>query len=361
MRRSGPAAGQQRLAHQVLVDRGGAGAALGDGPHDQALAAAHVAADEHAVDVWSPSLVAGDVAPVVELDAELLEQALALGADEAHGQQHQLARAARSRCPRPSRTGRRRARPRGPRSARTPPSLVAEEALGVDRVHRARRPPRGPSDTRNISGQVGHGLTPASRSSGGRGMISNWWIDAAPWRWAVPRQSAPVSPPPMMTTCLPSAVIWPLDQVALLHPVGRAAGTPSPGGCRRARGRGWAGRATGWRRRPARPRRSRSSSSTVTSTPDVDAGAELGALGPHLVEAPVEVALLHLELGDAVAQQPADAVGPLEDDDVVAGPGQLLGGGQARRAASRRRPPACRCAPSGGTGCDPALGPRPGR
>ena len=24
----------------------------------------------------------------------------------------------------------------------------------------------------------------------------------APWRWAVPRQSAPVSPPPMMTTCL---------------------------------------------------------------------------------------------------------------------------------------------------------------
>ena len=45
---------------------------------------------------------------------------------------------------------------------------------------------------------------------------------------------------------------------------------------------------------------------------DVDAGAELGALGLHLVEAAVEVALLHLELGDAVAQQAADAVGPLE-------------------------------------------------
>jgi glutamate synthase (NADPH/NADH) small chain len=32
-------------------------------------------------------------------------------------------------------------------------------------------------------------------------------MEAAPWRWAVPRQSAPVSPPPMITTCLPCAVI----------------------------------------------------------------------------------------------------------------------------------------------------------
>jgi hypothetical protein len=29
----------------------------------------------------------------------------------------------------------------------------------------------------------------------------------------------------------------------------------------------------------------------------------------HLVQPPVEVLLLHLELGDAVAQQPADLVG----------------------------------------------------
>jgi hypothetical protein len=52
----------------------------------------------------------------------------------------------------------------------------------------------------------------------------------------------------------------------------------------------------------------------------------------HLVQAPVEVALLHLELGDAVAQQPADAVGALEHHHRVAGPRQLLGGGQAGRA-----------------------------
>ena len=49
---------------------------------------------------------------------------------------------------------------------------------------------------------------------------------------------------------------------------------------------------------------------------------------------PVEVALLHLELGDAVAQQAADAVGALEHDDVVAGAGQLLGGGEAGRAGA---------------------------
>jgi hypothetical protein len=41
-------------------------------------------------------------------------------------------------------------------------------------------------------------------------MISNWCTLAAPCRWAVPRQSAPVSPPMMMTR-LPLAVIggWP--------------------------------------------------------------------------------------------------------------------------------------------------------
>ena len=70
----------------------------------------------------------------------------------------------------------------------------------------------------------------------------------------------------------------------------------------------------------------------VDAVADRGVGAELGALGLHLGEPPLEVALLHLELGDAVAQQPADAVGPLEHDDVVAGPGQLLGGGEAGRA-----------------------------
>ena len=83
---------------------------------------------------------------------------------------------------------------------------------------------------------------------------------------------------------------------------------------------------------------------------DVDVGAELGALGLHLGEAAVEVPLLHLELGDAVAQQAADAVGPLEHDDVVAGPGELLGGGQAGGARADHRDAPCRSCVDGGTG-----------
>ncbi len=75
---------------------------------------------------------------------------------------------------------------------------------------------------------------------------------------------------------------------------------------------------------------------------DVDAGAEGDPLGLHLLEPAVEEALLHLEVGDAVAEQAADAVGPLEDGDGVAGARQLLGAGQARRGRSRRRPPSCR-------------------
>ena len=49
------------------------------------------------------------------------------------------------------------------------------------------------------------------------------------------------------------------------------------------------------------------------------------------------MALLHLELGDAVAQQPADAVGPLEHDDVVPGARELLRGGQTGRARADDR------------------------
>lgn len=55
-------------------------------------------------------------------------------------------------------------------------------------------------------GNVGQGWL-ALRSAPGWGMISSWVTEAAPWRWAVPTQSAPVSPPPMTTTCLPWAVI----------------------------------------------------------------------------------------------------------------------------------------------------------
>src|SRR3989304_4908401 len=59
---------------------------------------------------------------------------------------------------------------------------------------------------------------------------------------------------------------------------------------------------------------------------DVDAGAEDHAFGLHLGQPPVNVLLLHLELGDAVAEQAADAVRALEHGDGGAGAGGLLDG-----------------------------------
>ena len=82
-----------------------------------------------------------------------------------------------------------------------------------------------------------------------------------------------------------------------------------------------------------------------TSTPTLALGAEHRRLPPPCsASRRSRNALLQLELGDAVAQQPADAIGALEHGHRVAGAVQLLGGGQARRARIRRPRRACRCA-----------------
>ena len=67
---------------------------------------------------------------------------------------------------------------------------------------------------------------------------------------------------------------------------------------------------------------------------DVHSGHERGALGRHLFQAAIDMALLHLELGDAVAQQATDPIGAFEHGDVMAGPGQLLSRGQSGRAGA---------------------------
>jgi hypothetical protein len=73
--------------------------------------------------------------------------------------------------------------------------------------------------------------------------------------------------------------------------------------------------------------------------PHVDAAAELGAFGLHLLDAPVDVALLHLELGDAVAQQTTGLVVTFEHDHAVPRPGQLLRGRHAGRPGADDRDP----------------------
>src|SRR4051794_38629277 len=177
-------------------------------------------------------------------------------------------------------------------------------------------------------------------------MISSWVTESAPCRCAVPRQSAPVSPPPMITTCLPVAVI--------------GGSSSSPSACRLPKGRysiaKWmpvssrpgAGRSRPIVAPPARTTASNSSRSCSTdrspsagpptSTPvtnrgpaDPGAGEDRGARAPLLAQPPVHPGLLHLERGDAVGEHPADPVGPLVHGDVVPGAGQLLRGGQAGR------------------------------
>ncbi|MNM95439.1 hypothetical protein D3C81_1078840 [compost metagenome] len=61
---------------------------------------------------------------------------------------------------------------------------------------------------------------------------------------------------------------------------------------------------------------------------------ERHAFGLHLLDAAVDQRLLHLEVGDAIAQQAADAVVLLEHRHVMAGAGQLLRGSQASRAGA---------------------------
>jgi hypothetical protein len=70
------------------------------------------------------------------------------------------------------------------------------------------------------------------------------------------------------------------------------------------------------------------------SRADQHAGAEGDALGFHLRHARSIRRLVHLEVGDAVAQQAADAAVLLEHRHVVAGARQLLRGGQAGRAGA---------------------------
>ena len=102
------------------------------------------------------------------------------------------------------------------------------------------------------------------------------------------------------------------------------------------------------------------SCAAVTSRPASTPERNLSALGLHLPDPAIQVTLFHLELGDPVAQQPAERVGPLEHGDRVPGAGQLLGRGQPGRAGADDRDLAARRPPRRWWQWpDPALGPGP--
>ena len=145
----------------------------------------------------------------------------------------------------------------------------------------------------------------------------------------------------MITTRLPAAVISGFVDVALLHAVAPRqvlhrlvhADELAPGD-RKIAPRGGAAR--------ERDRVELLEVADGHVVADVRVRLETRALGLHLRDAPVEVALLHLELGDAVPHQTADAVGALEHGDVVTGARELLRGREPGRPAADDRDPLAR-------------------
>ena len=116
-------------------DRGRGGAALGDRPDDQRLAAAHVAGDEHAGHRRLRSRRPRATLPrSVNSTPRSVSRPSLLRADETHRQQHQVGLEFEVACPRPSRTCRPTSRPRAPCSAGDV-AVPADELLGVDREH----------------------------------------------------------------------------------------------------------------------------------------------------------------------------------------------------------------------------------
>src|SRR5215208_1885420 len=79
-------------AGEVRVDTGRTRPALGDGPDDQRLPSTGIPTGEDPVDVGRVVLVAGDIAPLVQGDAELSHHGVSLRPDETHRQQYELGR-----------------------------------------------------------------------------------------------------------------------------------------------------------------------------------------------------------------------------------------------------------------------------
>ena len=192
-------------------------------------------------------------------------------------------------------------------------------------------------DVRSFIGHRGHGVTSSGREAAARRAARSGCTDAAPSRCACATQSAPVSPPPITTTCLPAALRPPVavagDRsravVQVLHREVDAVELAARDGqvARHARPD-----------RRARPRRSALAQlCDLDVAADVDAESKLDALRDELLDAPFDEPLLDLELGHAEANEAAGRLVTLVDDDCLAGARELLRAGEARRAWIRRR------------------------
>src|SRR6266508_389855 len=332
--------GKVGAAHQVGVHAAGRAPRLADGPDDEGLAALHVAGREDARQARHPVPVPPDIAALGELDAELLEHPGALGADESHGEERQLAGedelGAGDLLERDAAVVLHHLDLRDLQRPEVPP-LVAEKALGRDRVDAiAALLVRG-GDALDI-GPLGPRVV--GRPPFGRARQDLELVDGE--RALAVHRAETVGPgvPPADDDDVPAAgadEALVQDEIALAEPIlqrqvlhGEVDPPELPSGDRQiAWGAGPAAEQEGVELPPELFH--------GDGDPHVAVDFELDALDLHLIEAPVEDALLHLELGDPVAQEPADPVLPLEDGHPVAGAVELLGRGEPRRPRADHR------------------------
>jgi hypothetical protein len=326
----------------VAVDAPRGVAPLADRPHHERRPAARVARGEHPVHAGHVLRVGGHVAERVEAHRGLGQEAARHGPGEAERDQHEVhlereravghldeLRAAprldRAVGPHADRVERAHApalarqRRRGHAPLAPPALLVRVRRLEPHRPQRPRGervPLRGRPGRR---GEVVHlgGALPVARADAVRaGVAAAEHRDPPPaGRQLGARGDGVAGDPPVL-----------LDEEVhrRVHPRQLA-----PGHGQRARRRGAAGEEHGVVR-PAQRREAH-------VAPGLGARPELDPLRGHLREALVEHRLVELEVGHAVAQQPADAVVLLEHGDRVAHAPQLLRGGEAGGARTDDR------------------------
>jgi len=159
---------------------------------------------------------------------------------------------------------------------------------------------------------------------------------AAPCRCATPRQSAAVVAAANDDHVLAGGVDRRAFRLAGDHLVRGNQVAPSRG----VRRRGSRPGVSGTSRPSSAPQASSTASyssrspATVTSRPTSTPVRKLDAFGRHLGDPALDVDFLELEVGDAVAQQPARLGIALVDGDRVPGPYELLGSGETGRTGA---------------------------
>src|SRR6266545_4635697 len=327
--------GEVALPHQVEIHPARRAPALGDGPHDEGLAALHVAGREDPGHVRHPVSVPPHIAAVGELHAEIGQEPFTPRPEKAHGEQHEV--------------GRELVLGAGKRAeARTPTLGDHLDAHGVEggdasvrsgevgRVHRVLARPaflvsRG--DAKDI-GPEGPGIAPRIPLFGRPGED----LELGDGARALTVGGAEAVGAGVASADDDDALVPGGDEVALRHHVALGAmilerqvvhgemdavEIPARDG-QVARPLGAPGEDDGVELL-AEPLHGQ-------ALAHVDAGLEADPRRLHEPEAPLEEALLHLEFGNAVAQEPAHAIGLLEHGHGMPRAIELLGGGESGRA-----------------------------